>query len=97
LATSRLHDFGIDVDLVANPELALRPDVAAAVMVMGMRDGWFTGRKLSDDLPLKGPAGLSQFTASRDIINGHDRQADVATYANDFQTGLQHGGYKIAA
>jgi putative chitinase len=97
LATSRLHDFGYDVDLVANPELALRPDIAAAVMVLGMRDGWFTGRKLSDDLPLKGPAGLSQFVASRDIINGKDRQADVASYANDFQTGLQHGGYRIAA
>lgn len=96
-ATQRLHDFGIDVDLVANPELALRPDVAAAVMVLGMREGWFTGRKLVDDLPSKGPAGLSQFVASRDIINGKDRQADVASYAIDFQTGLQHGGYKIAA
>jgi hypothetical protein len=62
-----------------------------------MSEGWFTGRKLGDDLPAKGPAGLSQFKASRDIINGHDREDDVATYAIDFQTGLQHGGYKIAA
>jgi putative chitinase len=95
--TQRLHDFGIDVDLVADPDLAMRPDIAAAVMVLGMREGLFTGRKLSDDLPLKGPAGLSQFVASRDIINGRDRQDDVASYAIDFQTGLQHGGYKIAA
>lgn len=96
-ATQRLHDFGIDVDLVANPDLAMRQDVAAAVMVLGMREGWFTGRKLADDLPLKGPAGLSKFVASRDIVNGTDRQADVASYAIDFQTGLQHGGYRIAA
>jgi putative chitinase len=95
--TQRLHDFGIDVDLVADPDLAMRPDIAAAVMVLGMREGLFTGRKLSDDLPLKGPAGLSQFVASRDIVNGRDRQDDVASYAIDFQTGLQHGGYKIAA
>lgn len=95
--TQRLHDFGIDVDLVANPDLALRPDVAAAVMVLGMREGLFTDRKLSDDLPLKGPASLSQFVASRDIINGKDREDDVASYAVDFQTGLQHGGYRIAA
>jgi putative chitinase len=96
-ATAKLRALGIDVDLVANPDLAMRADVAAAIMISGMSEGWFTGRKLGDDLPAKGPAGLSQFKASRDIINGHDREDDVATYAIDFQTGLQHGGYKIAA
>lgn len=96
-ATAKMRALGIDVDLVANPELALRPDVAAAIMISGMAEGWFTGRKLGDDLPSNGPAGLSQFKASRDIINGHDREDDVASFAIDFQTGLQHGGYKIAA
>ena len=96
-ATAELRKLGYDVDLVANPDLAMRPDVAAVVMVLGMLQGWFTGRKLSDDLPSRGPAGVSQFVASRDIINGKDRQADVASYAIDFQTALQAGGYKIAA
>jgi putative chitinase len=96
-ATAKLREMGLDVDLVANPDLAMRPDVAALVMAIGMKEGWFTTRKLSDDLPASGVATLPQFTASRDIINGTDRQADVASYAFQFQTGLVQGGYRLAA
>lgn len=35
-------------DLVNNPELALNPNIAALITVIGMRDGMFTGVKLSD-------------------------------------------------
>jgi putative chitinase len=97
IATTKLRALGLNVDLVANPDLALRPDVAAAIMVLGMSEGWFTGRKLSDDLLAHGPSSLSQFTASRDIINGKDRADEIGHFAIDFQTGLQAGGYKIAA
>ena len=31
-----------------NPDLALQPDIAAAIIVAGMREGWFTGKKLAD-------------------------------------------------
>jgi putative chitinase len=96
-ATAKLRALGFGVDLVANPDLALRPDIAAAIMVLGMSEGWFTGRKLSDDLPARGPASASQFKASRDIINGRDKDDEIAAFAVDFQTGLQAGGYRIAA
>jgi hypothetical protein len=36
------------VDLIKNPDLAVRPDLAAIIRFDGMREGWFTGRKLSD-------------------------------------------------
>ena len=96
-ATAKLRALGFDIDLVANPDQALRPDVAAAVMILGMSEGWFTARKLRDDLPPSGPAGLSQFKASRDIINGKDKDDEIAAFAVDFQTGLQRGGYRVAA
>lgn len=96
-ATAKLRALGYDVDLVADPDWAMEPEIAAAILVLGMREGWFTGRDIDDDLPASGPAGLNQFIASRDIINGRDKQAEIAAYAVDFQTGLQQGGYKIAA
>lgn len=95
--TEKLRALGFDVDLVKNPELAMRPDIAAMVMVIGMEEGLFTSRKLSDDLPRFGPGTLPQFVKSRDIINGTDRQNDVADYAFQFQTGLMQAGYKIIA
>lgn len=93
-ATRKLRALGFDVDLVNNPDQALQPEIAAVIMVYGMTEGWFTGRKLSDDLPARGPATIAQFVKSRDIINGTDKQDQIAVYANDFQTALQHGGYR---
>lgn len=93
-ATRKLRERGWNVDLVANPDDLLKPDVAAAVMVYGMREGWFTTRDLDDDLPLRGAGTLAQFVASRDIINGRDKAQLIGGYAIDFQTGLQQAGYR---
>lgn len=94
-ATKKLLALGFDVDLGAKPELAMRPDLAAVIMVFGMTEGWFTARKLSDDLPPEGPATFDQFERSRDIINGKDKQAEIARFAIDFQTGLLRAGYRV--
>jgi len=96
-ATAKLQALGIDVDLVANPDRAMEPGIAAMVMVYGMVEGWFTTRKLPDDLPASGPASLRAFILSRDIINGVDMDDEIAAYAVDFQMGLQQGGYREAA
>lgn len=96
-ATSKLRQLGFDVDLVADPDRAMEPEIAAVILVAGMREGWFTGADIDDDLPTRGPATVAQFVASRDIINGRDKQEMIAEYAMDFQRGLQQGGYKIAA
>lgn len=87
----------LSVDLVNHPELALTPAIAAEIMIHGMVEGWFTHRKLPDDLPAHGAATRSQFVASRDIINGKDRAELIAGYAVDWQSALQAGGYKLAA
>lgn len=93
-ASEELRKIGLNVDLVANPDLALRLDVSAAVLVIGMREGWFTGRDVDDDLPIDGPGTLAQFTATRDVINGRDKAQLIGEYAVDFQTALLAGGYQ---
>jgi putative chitinase len=98
-ATAKLKGLGLlkpGEDLVENPDLAMRPDIAAAIMVHGMRDGWFTGRDLDDDLPRHGAASLEQFIRSRDIINGTDKAEKIAREALDFQGGLIAGQWKAA-
>lgn len=83
----------LGIDLVGNPELAMRPNTAAAIMVLGMSQGWFTGRDLDDDIPRDGPATLQQFVRSRDIINGTDKADKIAREAFAFQEALQAGGW----
>lgn len=82
------------VDLVAYPDKAMQPDIAAKIMRHGMDEGWFTGKRFSSYLPSKGRADRAQFTAARRIINGTDRAAQIADHALKFQTALEAGGWR---
>jgi putative chitinase len=70
----------------------MRPDIAAAIMVKGMEQGWFTGKRLVDYLPAA-TGTLDQFKAARRIINGQDRALDIARTAIEFQRALTAGGW----
>lgn len=79
--------------LIDNPDLAMKPDVAAKIMRFGMSQGWFTGKQFADYLPVGRPASRDEFKAARRIINGQDRAADIAGYALAFQAALQAGDW----
>ena len=69
-------------DLVNYPEEALNPEVAYKIMSYGMRNGIFTGKKLSDYLT----HSVTDYYNARRIINGTDRATTVAGYATKFET-----------
>jgi putative chitinase len=80
-------------DLVNNPDLAMRQDIAAKVMRWGMTAGAFTGKSFASYLPAGRPATKVEFVWSRRIINGQDRANDIAKYAMQFQDALVAGGW----
>jgi putative chitinase len=79
-------------DMLGDPDLAMRPDVAALIMRSGMVEGWFTGKSFSTYLPASGGADTSQYRVARRIINGTDKAALIADYASRFQAYLQKAG-----
>ena len=58
----------LGVDLVNDPDLALGPVVAWDILSLGMREGLFTGVKLSDYIPLDDQLPADYYDARR-IIN----------------------------
>lgn len=68
-------------DLVGSPDLALAPDIAAEILVVGCERGLFTGKKLSDFLP-------GDYIAARKVVNGLDRANLIAGYAESFERAL---------
>lgn len=78
--------------LIRNYALALRPDIAVAILVNGMEEGWFTGKKLGDYLPVR-LGTVMQFIEARRIINVTDRAQLIAGYAQSFQGALAAGGW----
>jgi len=67
-------------DLVAQPDLALEPDIAGKIIVDGMTKGWFTGKKLGD---------FSDYVSMRRVVNGTDRAVLIAGYAEAFEAALK--------
>lgn len=78
----------IGADLVHHPELAMEPENASLIIYSGMREGWFTGKKLSDYF---GP-GHAEPVGARRIINGTDKAALIAGYWGDFVAALRAAG-----
>lgn len=67
------------------PETLASIPVSAFVMVKGMKEGIFTGKKLSDYFN----ASSEDWTNARRIVNGTDRAADIAFYARTFYNALK--------
>lgn len=76
-------------DLVANPDAAMKPISAYRIMSWGMREGWFTGKKLADYLT----DVATDYVGARRIINGTDRAARIAAYAEKFERCLGAGTF----
>jgi hypothetical protein len=81
----------LGVDFVADPKLLLKPEYAVKILVIGMLEGWFTGKKLSHYITLQ----KSDFTNARRIINGTDRQHEIAAIAQDYDARLKEEGYGL--
>jgi predicted chitinase len=72
-------------DLVAEPDLALRLDVAATILVVGMSEGLFSGAKLADFF-----SGMTaDWTGARRIVNGRDRAKAIAAKAQIFDAAIR--------
>lgn len=86
-ADAKLHAMGVlkpEENLVRTPSLAMRQDVAAAIMIFGMIEGWFTGKRLGDFFHGK----YADWLNSRTIINGHDHAAEIAEIEEHFYDAL---------
>lgn len=79
----------LHLDFLTDPTLALQPDVAAKILVRGMKDGWFTGRELDDYITIK----RSDFVGARRIINGTDKAQEISAIARAYDAALKADGY----
>lgn len=71
----------LGVNLAGSPELALQPEYAAKIIVYGMMNGSFTGKKLSRYInTLK-----KDYYNARRVVNGTDRATLIKGYAQKLE------------
>jgi putative chitinase len=76
----------LGVDLVSSPDRSLDPEVAYNIASHGMREGWFTGKTLSDYVS---EGASPNYLKARQIINGMDHAQEIADNASRFEQILQ--------
>lgn len=87
----------LGVPLRQNPGLALDPKIGADIAVVGMSEGMFTGKKLSD---YRFPAALDAPVEDnpRRIVNGNDgSDAEVARFHRAFYKAIGQAGTLVNA
>lgn len=86
-ATRRLRELNLitaSQDLDKNPDLALDPTIAAAILVVGMEEGWFTGVGLNTFFNSQ----RSDPVNARRVVNGTDCCNAIAGYYRTFFNAL---------
>lgn len=82
----------LGVDLLAHPEMAMQPDIAARILIEGMKLGTFTGKDLDDyidDLDETDEEDRREYLAARRTVNGTDRAGEIADAAIKFEKALR--------
>ena len=72
-------------DYTQNPDLVMKKEHAVKILLLGMKDGWFTGRKLSNYIN----QSKKDYLNARRIINGMDKASLIAGYAEIFEKALR--------
>lgn len=91
-ATKRLRELGYltsKQDLEATPSLMLEPDISAAMLFVGLTEGWYTGRKLSDYFG----AGKNDPVGARKMVNPDGNGPDIAVTNAAFLKALTAAGH----
>lgn len=74
----------LNVDLLSQPHLAERLDIAVPILIDGSLQGTFTGRKLAD---------FGSYAQMRRVINGTDKADEIADIAERFERTLRLANY----
>lgn len=81
----------LGLDLTTNPDVVMERTTAARILVVGMKEGWFTGKKLSDYITRQ----QSHFQNARRIVNGMDKSKEIAALAQQYDKYLLEKGYGV--
>lgn len=82
----------LNLDLVGNPSLALKPENAVRILFDGMIEGWFTGKAIKnfvDNIDEADEEDFKEFKNSRKVVNGTDRDTEIASLILAFNKALK--------
>ena len=84
--------------MLKNLSIRVRIYLLLSILVVGMNEGWFTGKKLDnyiDDIDENDTEEFREYKNARRIVNGTDKAETIAKLAVIFEKGLREAGYGL--
>lgn len=72
-------------DFTQNPNLVMKKEYAVKILITGMKEGWFTGKRLNHYID----QSKKDYVNARRIINGTDKAQNIANEASIFESALR--------
>lgn len=88
--------FGLHTDFEHRPDERGNPLYSALCLFFGNRQGWWTGKKLTDFLDgidESDREDIQEFIKSRRVVNGIDKAEVIAQIAISFERAFKRAGY----
>jgi len=76
----------LNLDLTTDPDCVMEPEVSARILVVGMLQGWFTGKRLSQYIN----NDTVDYVNARRIVNGTDKAIEIAELAEQYEVSIKH-------
>ena len=74
----------LDRDLTTDPDAVMEPKISAEILVRGMMEGWFTGKKVTDYISGR----KRDYRQARRVVNDMDRADHITSLALDYEVAL---------
>lgn len=90
----------LGIDFVINPDLVMDKNNALEILFRGMKEGWFTGKKIDDFIDGDDEPDneeFAEYVKARAIVNGKDKSETIADIAIVFENALRKAGYSDEA
>lgn len=90
----------LGIDLTTDPDKVMEPEIAAEILVVGMLEGWFTGKDLDDyidSVDESDKEDFLEFYNARRIVNSMDKANEIAVLSEKYEKELAASGYGVKA
>lgn len=71
----------LGIDLTTDPDQVMEPEISVKILVRGMKEGWFTGKRLDRYIS----DNAVDYKNARRVVNGLDKASTIARLAQKFQ------------
>lgn len=85
----------LGTDFTKDPNKVMEPFYAVRILVVGMEEGWFTGKDVDDyidDIDESDEEDYKEYLEARRTVNGVDKKAEIAKLALEYEALLKAEG-----